>query len=418
MSYREITTFFMLGLSLGCSLKIKQLGTPASTSSTTANAPGTISTIAGSALGTAGYSGDSGPAMNAELHSPAGLAIDNAENIFISEIGNNVVRMIPAASANCFGMNMTAGSIYTIAGTGTASYSGDEAAATSATLNGPYAVTTDGNGDLFISDTGNNVIRMVAATPGSYFNVSMNRGFIYTIAGNGTGSYSGDGASARSAELATPYGIQITGLGSLIFSDTGNARIRMVPVSSSTYYTVSINAENIDTIAGTGTAGDTGDTSAALSADIKIMGIALAANGDLYLADPSHNVIRMISATTTDISTVAGGGVSTSSGIAPLSSSFNHPSSLSLDSLGNLIIVDNGNNTIRMLAANSGTYYGISMLAGNIYTVAGNGSAGFTGDGGQATQAKLNAPWSIALDSSGNLYIADTGNHAIRKVLR
>ncbi len=392
--------------------------------------PGTIITVAGSTLGTAGYTGDGGAATSATLHQPTALAIDNAGNIFVAEWFNNSVRMIPAATANCFGVNMTAGSIYTVAGNGAAAYTGDSGPATSATINNPYAIAVDGNGDLFIADTGNNAIRFVPATTGTYFGLPRTRANIYTIAGSGgAANFSGDGAAATSAKLANPYGLAVDGLGNLIVSDTNNFRVRMVPAITNSYYgTGPITAENIDTIAGTGVAGNSGDTAAATSAQVTFRNIAVSLTRDLYFADSNHNVIRMIPATTAshfgvsmtagDIYTIAGGGGLSADGETPLNTLFTFVTDIAVDSSGNVFIDDYGTSKIRMIAAATGTFYGVDMVAGNVYTIAGNGTGGYTGDNGPAFQAELNTPYSIALDTNGNLYIADTSNNVIRKVFK
>ncbi len=223
---------------------------------------GTISTVAGN--GTAGYSGDGGPALNATLNSPSGLALDNAGNLYISDFSNNVVRKV------------SGGVISTIAGSGLQAYAGDGGPALSAGLNGPLGLALDASGNLYIADSGNHVVRIV--TPG---------GVIGTFAGNGALGDTGDGGLAVNAQLATPYGVAVDAAGNIYISDSGESRVRMVTPSGL-----------IVTIAGTGTAGYSGDGGPAASAQLgAVAGIALDTQGDLYIADQSNNVIRMLQLT-------------------------------------------------------------------------------------------------------------------------
>ena len=158
--------------------------------------------IAGS--GTAGYSGDGGVGTSAELNWPASVAIDSSGGIAIAEWGNNLIRYLAATSGTHFGQTMTANHIYTVAGDTIAGYSGDGSAATAAELNGPQAVAFDSSGDIAIADTNDNVVRFVPAASGTYFGQTMTADDIYTIAGNGTADYSGDGGAATGAELNGP----------------------------------------------------------------------------------------------------------------------------------------------------------------------------------------------------------------------
>ncbi|MBF0567445.1 MAG: Ig-like domain repeat protein [Nitrospirae bacterium] len=319
-----------------------------------------ISTVAGN--GTYGYSGDGGLATSAKLNNPDGVALDSAGNLYIADNGNSRIRIVAAASGTYFGQAMTAGDIYTVAGNGTQGYSGDGGLATSAKLNNPDGVALDSAGNLYIADNGNSRIRIVAAASGTYFGQAMTAGDIYTVAGNGTQGYSGDGGLATSAKLNNPDGVALDSAGNLYIADNGNSRIRIVAAASGTYFGQAMTAGDIYTVAGNGTQGYSGD-----------------------------------------------GGLATSAKL-------NNPDGVALDSAGNLYIADNGNSRIRIVAAASGTYFGQAMTAGDIYTVAGNGTQGYSGDGGLATSAELYTPVGVALDSVGNLYIADEGNNRIREV--
>jgi trimeric autotransporter adhesin len=392
-----------------------------------------VTTIAGS--GFSGYSGDGGPALNARLATPEGLAGDSAGNVYIADDLNHVVRMVSAAT----------GTITTIAGNGNYGYSGDGGPATSAELGYIFDVAVDAAGDVFIADDGNSVVRMVAAATG----------VITTVAGNGTQGYSGDGGPATSASLNGPGGLAIDGAGDLYIADTGNSAIRMV----------SRQTGNISTVAGTGTYGYTGDGGPATAAELFFPArLAIDGSNNLYICDNGNAVIRLVTAATGTITTYAGNGNQTSSGDGgPATSAGLTCEDVALDASGNLYIADAGNNALRVVAAGTGiittvagngyySYWGDGGLAtnagvlnpaftavdpsGNIYfsdsynyvvrkvaastgivtTVAGNGTYGYTGDGGPASAAQLGQPWGLAFDANGNLYIADQGNEVVREV--
>jgi uncharacterized protein (TIGR03437 family) len=321
-------------------------------------ANGVITTVAGNGL--AGYSGDGGPATSARLNDPVGLAVDSAGNLYIADVNNSCVRKV----AN--------GVITTVAGNGVAGFGGDNGPATTAQLNGPYAVAVDAAGNLYISDALNQRIRKVAA------------GIITTIAGNGTAGFSGDNGPAVNAQLATPLGLSVDAAGNLYFADRDNQRVRKVTNGV------------ITTIAGNGTTGFSGDGGQAISAEFsEPVSVALDAAGALYITDDYNYRIRKIASGV--ISTVAGGGV-------PTSSQFGGLSGIAVDSAGSVYVGDQGNHRV------------LKVANGTITTTAGNGTKGFSGDGGSATAAQLNSPYGVAVDSAGNLYIADSGNNRVRQI--
>jgi len=335
-----------------------------------------IITVAGN--GTAGYAGDGGPATIAELNNP-NVAVDSSGNLYIEDVSNERIRKVAAAT----------GIITTVAGNGTAGYSGDGGPATSAELNGPGYLTVDASGNLYIADVGNNRIRKVAAATG----------IITTVVGNGTYGYSGDGGPATSAELNGTGGMAVDGLGNLYIADINNNRIREVAAATGI----------ITTVAGDGFGSYSGDGSAATSAELYLpRAVALDATGNLYIADAQNNRIRKVAAATAIITTVAGNGTYGYSGDGgpATKAELNGPFGVALDASGNLYIADFGNNRIRKVAAATGI----------ITTVAGNGTAGYSGDGGPATSAELIEPQGVAVDGAGNLYIADLANERIRKV--
>ncbi len=332
-----------------------------------------ISTIAGT--GTAGFSGDGGSALLARVSNIRGLAVDTGGNVYIADVGNSRIRKFAPG-----------GNINTVAGTGTAGFSGDGSQATAAQLASPTGVAVDGAGNLYIADTQNDRIRMVA--PG---------GVISTIAGIGTAGYTGDGASLATPQLTMPESVAVDSAGNLYIADTGNNRLRKVTT-----------AGVISTVAGTGTAGYSQDGGQATAAQLASpTGVAVDSAGNIYIADYGTARIRKVTMSTGVISTVAGTGTAGFSGDggAATSAKINLPFGVAVDSAGNIYIADTSNNRIRKVAS-----------GGTISTVAGTGTAGFGGDGAAATSAKLSSPYGVAVDASGNLYIADTGNNRIRMV--
>ena len=235
---------------------------------------------------------------------------------------------------------------------------------------------------------------MTLLVPGEVFAASGN--IISTVAGNGTADFSGDGGPATSAQINIPYGLAVDGAGNLYIADAVNNRIRKVDTSG-----------NISTVAGNGMYGSSGDGGPATMAQLAVpTGVAVDSAGNLYIADSDNNRVRKVDASG-NISTVAGNGTADFSGYGgpATSAQLSMPMGVAVDSSGNLYIADTGNHRIRKVDA-----------SGNISTVAGNGTIGSSGYGGPATSAQLKAPHRVAVDSAGNLYIADTYNHQVRKV--
>ena len=278
------------------------------------NLSGVITTVAGS--GVQGFAGDGGPASAALLDTPTGIAVDVRNNVYIADSHNQRVRMVNAQ-----------GVINTVAGNGTAAYSGDGAAATSASLFLPEAVAVDAAGNLYIADTGNYRIRKIV------------NGTIATVAGDGEQMYSGDGGAATSAGLDTPTGIAVDAAGNLYIADSHNQRIRMV------------NAQGvINTIAGNGAFGFSGDGGNAAQASFaQPIGVSVDQAANVYIADSENNVIREFS--NGIINTIAGNGKQGYGGDngAALGATLDTPRSASPDAFGNVAISDSLNQRVRAL---------------------------------------------------------------------
>jgi trimeric autotransporter adhesin len=359
-------------------------------------AAGTIQTVAGN--GKAGYSGDGGPATQAELDGPQGVSIDGSGNIFIADTVNSVVREVVAAG----------GIIKTVAGNGRLNYSGDGSPATQAELNGPQGAFIDGSGNIFIADSGDDVIREVVAKTG----------IIQTVAGNGKTGFTGDGGPATQAELDDPDGVSVDNSGNIFIADSGNEVIREVVAKTGM----------IQTVAGDGGVGYSGDGGKATQAELGFPGgVFVDGSGNLFIADSyfyfcyidpdgsllclptSGGTIRKVDAATGNIQTLAGNGTEGYSGDGgpATQAELNNPSGVFVDASGDIFIADTWNMRIREVVAATGV----------IETVAGNGTEGYSGDGGPATQAELSIPSAVSVDGSGNIFIADSGNMRIREVV-
>ena len=346
-------------------------GTAVSTHSMRVSTDPVISTLAGN--GTGGFSGDGNGASLEELFSPSSIARDNSGNLYIADAFNNRIRKIN-----------TNGIISTIAGTGAAAYSGDGSAATAAALNSPYGIAVDGTGNIYVSDQANQRIRKINTS-----------GIISTVAGNGSAGYTSDGVAGTTAEVNYPAGIACDAAGNVYVADYFNNRVRQITTTGI-----------ISTVAGTGAVGYLGDGTAATGAKLnQPTGVAIDGSGNLLIADNLNNAVRMVN-TSGIISTLAGNGTPGSSGdgSAATAALLNLPSGVTTDASGNIYIADKGNNRIR------------KITSGVIVTLAGNGTAGYTGDGNVATAAELYSPTSVMADPAGNIYIADNSNNVVRMV--
>ncbi|MFF7991977.1 RICIN domain-containing protein [Kitasatospora xanthocidica] len=275
--------------------------------------------------------------------------------------------------------------ISTVAGTGVAGPKGDNGPAVRAELNRPFGIAVDSTGTLYFADRDNHRVRKVTTD-----------GRISTVAGTGTAGFGGDNGPAGKAQLNYPRGVVVDSAGILYIADGDNHRVRKVTADGT-----------ITTIAGTGTAGSTGDNGPANKAQlVSPFGVVVDSTGILYIADYDDHRVRKVTADGT-ITTIAGTGTAGFSGDGGPAdqAQLNRPHALVMDSAGSLYIAESGNHRIRKITAD-----------GIITTIAGTGTAGSTGDDGPADQAQLNIPTGVVVDSAGTLYIADYGNHRVRKI--
>jgi uncharacterized protein (TIGR03437 family) len=420
---------------------------------------GVITAYAGN--GTQGFSGDGGQATAAELFSPAGLAVDSANNLYIADFGNYRIRKVTPdgvistvaavatgveavavdASGNLYVSSgelvvkvNAAGTVTPFAGNGGSGYSGDNVPAISASLFNPRGLCVDSAGNVYLADTQNNRIRKINT-----------QGIITTVAGDATGGFTGDGVQATSTSLFQPSGVAIDSKGDLFISDGLNARLRMVNPSGI-----------ISTVAGGGTSVLDGG---ALQASLGPLGIALDANGNVLVVEPGYRRVRRVVLAQESITTVAGQLPIANAGdnVPATSTPLLAPDGVAVDSIGNVYVSDYTDQRIRKISP-SGI---ISTIAGNgipgytksgqasaaeignpqdmsfdplgdlffatgavqkidingaLSTVAGGGGNGYGGDHGPATAAQLLGPTDAVVDAAGNIYISDRGNSVIRMV--
>ena len=319
----------------------------------------TISTVAGT--GTSGFAGDNGPAKSAQLALPGRVVVDSSGKIYIADSDNHRIRVI------------SSGTISTVAGNGTAGYSGDGAAATSAMLKDPGGMALDSSGNLYIADSENNVVRKVTG------------GTISTFAGNHTLGYTGDGAAAISAELDGPVALAVDSTGNVFIADSFNSVIREVTTDG-----------NIATVVG-GAA-----STLQLSHPVDLL---LDGKGALYIADTDQRrIVKFVLATKT-ATLIAGNGTLGYSGDGgpAVGAGLGDPMGIALDAAGSLYIADTFNSRVRRVTPD-----------GIITTIAGDGINAYFGDGGVATKAAMYFPHDVTSDNAGNIYVADTFNNVVR----
>ncbi|MEZ4367476.1 MAG: hypothetical protein R2939_14555 [Kofleriaceae bacterium] len=333
---------------------------------------GVITTIAGT--GTAGFLGDGGPATAARLNTPAAIAFDGSGRLVIADAGNQRVRRLELD-----------GTITTIAGTGAVGSSGDGGPATAAKLDNPRGVAVDAAGGILVSMQGANVVRRIAPD-----------GTIARFAGGGAAGGFGDGGPALAAGLTGPERLAVDGQGRVVIADAISGKVRRVDTDGI-----------ITTVAGSGAEGFQGDGGGATAGNLSFpVQISRDATGGLLIADQFHHTIRRLAPDGT-LATVAGNGSRGAAGYGgpATSAQLSFPTGVTARPDGSFYIADTDNARLHHVDA-----------AGVIHNIAGNGVTGFLGDGGPATMAHLSSPGAVAVDAAGVVYFTDTGNHRIRKI--
>jgi sugar lactone lactonase YvrE len=337
---------------------------------------GIITTIAGTFA--PGDGGDGGPASLCQLRFPRGVAVDGLGNVFVADSENHRIRRIDAQG----------GIITTIAGSGVGTFSGEGTPAVDAQVNLPYRLCFDPNRNLLVADTGNHRIRRIDHLTG----------LISTVAGNGSGTFSGDGGLATAAALRNPYGIDTDAQGNLYIADSINNRIRRVDAGTGI----------IDTIAGNGDATFSGDGGPAMAAALwHPYRAAVDSAGAIWVLDQANQRVRRIDPTTRIITTVVGTGAVgyLGDGGPALLATLYYPYGLAFDPAGRLLVADKEHDRVRRVDLGTGV---ISTVAGTVQ--------GFAGDNGPAVEARLFYPRGVGSDALGNIYIADGNNHRVRRV--
>ena len=368
---------------------------------------GTISPVAGS--GYRGFIGDGLPATS-EVMLPLGVAVDQAgNNLYISDVNRDLVRRV----------DLSSGLIYTVAGNGNNGFTGDNSTPLQATLNFPTALAVDSSNQIYFSDLGNQRVRKITPTS------------ITTVAGTSDR----DGGPATSAFLNFPFGVAVDGGGNVVVADQGNAVARRflvggtinsfgalkgAPMAISSdqagnFYVTDAEplvlkitpGGNTTIVAGNAQDGYGGDNGQATSATISMpTGVTVDSANNIYFTDYTHKRVRKVTASSGIVTTIAGNGNAAFSGDnGPAVSAGLDPFDVAIDDKNNLYVADRGNNRVRKVSPD-----------GTITTVAGTGTAGYAGDGGLAAASSLSSPTGVAVDSNGNLYVADNGNSVVRRM--
>lgn len=342
---------------------------------------GTIDSVAGTGKG--GYAGDGGKASAALLNQPFHCELDPAGNLLIAEANNHCIRKV----------DLKTGVISTVAGKGQKGYGGDGGKATDATMNEPYAVVADANGDLYIVDRLNAVIRKVDGKSG----------MISTAAGNGQKGYSGDGGKATEATMREPNDCCLDGKGGLLIADVADWRIRRLDLKTGTISTFAGIGRPKDKT-GRDAIGDGGPAEKCVVVGARA--VCVDGKGNTFICEREGNSIRKVDSKGI-ITTIAGTGAAGYSGDGgdAKKATFRGPKAIRCDQDGNIYVVDTENHAIRKIDAKT-----------NVVTTVAGGRKGTEGDGGEAVKAGLDRPHGCVIDAKGVLYIADSNNHRVRRV--
>ncbi len=357
-------------------------------------------------------------APRVQLDAQSGISVDSDGNVIMadSDYEYSEVSVIAGQTGTFYGRAMVRGHWYAIAGNG--SQLGDGRPAIAANLM-PYDATADHLGNLIVTDVLNNRIRVIANSSGTFYGQPMTAGDIYTIAGGGSGNPgSGDGGPATQAVFSSPEQVTVDSTGNIVVADTGDYRIRVVAASTGLYYGQPMTAGDIYTIAGTGVYGSSPDGTVATSAQLSYWtrGVAIDGSGNIVIAELGDELIQVVATQSGQyygrtmlaghIYTIVGGGTAgLGDGGPAVKAKLDIGEGILVDLHGNIVIP--GGDRVRLVAASSGTFYGVPMTKGDIYTVAGTDVAGFSGDGGPAVKAVLEDPQSVAVDAAGDLVVGD-----------
>ncbi len=372
-------------------------------------------TIVGSTAGNAGSSPNGTAAASALLSNPTGIACLGSTQLYVTDGGDNEIQEVPSAAVTAWGVTMAADKIYTIAGSvaRTQGFAGDGGAAASALLDGPVGtVAFDSSGNLDLADTENDEVRQVSKTSFAISDYAGGAGFF---------DQEGDGGIAVNAALNTPGGIASDPAGDVFAADAAGNRVQEIAASSHTQFGIAMTAGDVYTVAGSagGYLGDSGDggkaTSALLNAPVSL---AFDGAGNLYIDDDGNCRIQEVSASTANISTVAGSATGTcgnsGNGGHATSALLSDPLAVAADAAGDIFIAGGLTNQVQEVPASTGN----GMTEGDIYTIAGStdGSEGSTGDGGPVASSLLSDPAGVTVDAAGNVYIADASNYRIQEI--
>ncbi len=296
---------------------------------------------------------------------PTAVAVDGVGDLFVAYGPANRVEELPARSSRQFGLHLTAGKLVAVAGTGTPGFAGDGGTAPTAQLDDPTGVAVDGSGNVFISDTANCRLRVVAATTGTRFGTAMTEGHLYTVAGNGICGSSGDGGPSLQAELWDPGALAMGPGGQVFVADQGNRTIRVLAPQTGTYFGVSLIAGELGTVAGAGSYG-------------------------AYLTD----------------------GLSAIGGLPEI----NFPTGIALDREGDLYIADGEMHVIRFVAASATKLRGSPVQADDMYTAAGAASTGTLHDRTSWVQTRMIDPTGVAVGPGDRLIFSDAAANVVREL--